>query len=240
MTLNDGVEMKNYVCIGGSQGIGLETIKILLDEDCHIFCVSRNKGDLPLSEKITHISLDVLTYPTLEFLDTVERIDGYVYFPGSISLNSFSRFSKADFINDFELNVTANVELLKQVLPKLKKSDAPSVVFFSTVAVQTGMTFHSLVSTSKGAVEGLTRSLAAELAPKIRVNCVAPSLTETPLARKIVSNERMKKASEEKHPLKRIGEASEVAQACHYLLTSKSSWVTGQILRVDGGMSSIK
>ena len=132
------------------------------------------------------------------------------------------------------------MRIIQELLPRLKKAEQSSIVLFSTVAVQNGFNFHSLVSSSKGAVEGLTRALAAELAPNIRVNAIAPSLTDTPLAGKLLSNDQRRKALSEQNPFKRVAEATDIAQAACYLLKSDSSYVTGQILHVDGGMSVIK
>jgi len=125
-------------------------------------------------------------------------------------------------------------------LPRLKKSENASIVLFSTVAVQTGFNFHSQVAVSKGAIEGLSRSLAAEFAPKIRVNAIAPSLTDTGLASKLLSSEEKKQANAERHPLKKIGTPKDIAEMAVFLLSEKANWITGQILHVDGGMSSIK
>ena len=126
------------------------------------------------------------------------------------------------------------------MLPRLKKSGNASIVLFSTVAVQSGLPFHTQVAASKGALEGLTKALAAELAPTIRVNCIAPSLTDTPLAASLLNTEQKKEAIALRHPLKRIGTAGDIANMASFLLSPKASWITGQILHVDGGMSSLK
>jgi NAD(P)-dependent dehydrogenase (short-subunit alcohol dehydrogenase family) len=144
------------------------------------------------------------------------------------------------FKNDFETNVLGAVKVIQKYLPNLQKSEKASIVLFSTVAVQTGMSFHASVAASKGAIEGLTRSLAAELSPKIRVNCIAPSLTDTPLAAKLLDSEQKKIASSERHPLKTIGEAADVASMVTWLLSDSAKFVTGQVFKMDGGISSIK
>jgi len=167
-------------------------------------------------------------------------LDGVVYCPGSINLKPFHRIKPADFIADYNLQVVGAVKVLQTVLPRLKKSAAPSVVLFSTVAVQNGFTFHSQVSSSKGAVEGLVRALSAEFAPKIRVNGIAPSITDTPLASRILGSDEKKEANAQRHPLKKIGQPSDLAEMAVFLLSEKSSWMTGQILHVDGGMSVIR
>jgi NAD(P)-dependent dehydrogenase (short-subunit alcohol dehydrogenase family) len=163
-----------------------------------------------------------------------------VYCPGSINLRPFERIKPADFEADFKLQVTGAIKVLQLVLPRLKKSANASIVLFSTVAVQSGLPFHTQVSISKGAIEGLTRALAAEYAPKIRVNCIAPSLTDTPLAASLLNTDQKKEANALRHPLKRVGTTEDIANMAAFLLSDKSSWITGQILHVDGGMSAIK
>ena len=167
-------------------------------------------------------------------------IDGLVYCPGTINLKPFRRLIEADFLHDFRVNVTGAVKVIQQAYNALRKSDQASVVLFSTVAVQLGMNFHSSVAASKGAVEGLVRSLAAEFSPKIRVNAIAPSLTDTPLAAGLLAGEARQKASAEMHPLKRYGNPSDIASAAVFLLNPSSSWITGQVLHVDGGLSALK
>jgi NAD(P)-dependent dehydrogenase (short-subunit alcohol dehydrogenase family) len=163
-----------------------------------------------------------------------------VYCPGSINLRPFSRIPASDFLQDYTLNVLGAVKCIQTVLPNLKKSNQGSIVLFSTVAVQTGMPFHSIVSSSKGAIEGLTKALAAELAPVIRVNCIAPSLTDTPLANSLLSTEEKILTSANRHPMKKIGTAQELAAMAKFLLLEDSTWITGQIFHVDGGMSTIR
>jgi NAD(P)-dependent dehydrogenase (short-subunit alcohol dehydrogenase family) len=169
-----------------------------------------------------------------------EPIDGIIYCPGTINLKPLKSLKIEDFQNDFEVNVLGAVKVINKYFNNLKSAEKSSVVLFSTVAVQTGMTYHASVSASKGAVEGLTRSLAAEFSPNIRVNCIAPSITNTPLADKLLNNEAKLKASEDRHPLKRIGSAEEIAKIVEFLLSSNSGFITGQILKVDGGISSVK
>jgi len=227
--------MKNYLIVGGSSGIGKALVD-LINKEGHKTYATYNKNP---GEGGSYHFLDV-TAETLDLNFLPDSLDGFAYCPGSINLVPFARIKPDDFINDFQLQVVGAIRILQAILPKLKAAENASVVFFSTVAVQTGYNFHSQVATSKGALEGLTRSLAAELAPKIRVNAIAPSITDTPLAAKFLSSEDKKHANAQRHPLKKIGTPEDVAQMAAFLLSDKSSWMTGQILAVDGGMSSVK
>jgi len=228
-----------YLIIGGSSGIGL-AITELLSDGKHEVHATYNKTVPPSSlAGVSYHHLDVLE-PTfaLDFLPN--ELDGIVYCPGAIELKPFARISPENFTTDFNLQVLGAIKVVQHCLPQLKKGNAPSILFFSTVAVQTGFNFHSQVAVSKGAIEGLTRSLAAELSPTIRVNAIAPSLTETPLAAKLLNSEEKKQANADRHPLKRIGTPSDIAEMAAFLLSSKSAWITGQIIGIDGGMSAIK
>lgn len=214
--------MKNIVIIGGSHGITEPLVK-LLEPTCQVFSFSRTTNFDVLKDALPS--------------DLPEVIDGVVYAPGSINLKPFHLLKAEDFQKDFELNTLGAVRILQALYPKLKKSEAASVVLFSTVAVQKGMSFHASIAMAKGAIEGLTRSLAIEWAPKIRVNAIAPSLVDTPLAAKITGNPKTLEVTTEKHPLKRIGNQMDIAEAAAFLLGDKSSWMTGQVLAVDGGLS---
>ena len=230
---------KKYLIVGGSSGIGLALTKRLAAEGNKVIVLSRNQNQLELNDNIEHHKIDVLdqsqNLPSFE-----EELDGLAYCPGSINLKPFKSLKEQDYIDDFRINALGAVKVINQYLPNLKKSEKPSIVLFSTVAVQTGMPYHASIAMAKGAVEGLTRSLAAEFAPKIRVNAIAPSLTDTPLARKILSTDEKKEASAKRHPLNSVGKAEDIANTAYFLLSDESSWVTGQILHIDGGMSSLR
>jgi len=228
---------KNILIIGGSSGIGL-ALADLLSSSNNIYVASRSSDNLA-GLNAHHINFDA----TSESLDTSllpEKLDGFVYCPGSINLRPFKGLSVEAFEKDFQINVTGAINSLKNVLGNLSASGNASIVFFSTVAVQTGMPFHSSVAASKGAIEGLTRSLAAEFAPKIRVNAIAPSLVNTPLASKFLNNDTKLEKANERHPLGRIGSAKEIAQATAFLLGEESSWMTGRVLQLDGGIGNLK
>lgn len=230
--------MANYLVIGASSGIGKQ-VATQLAENGHKVFASYNKNEMASSENIEFYKVDVLEEePDLSFIP--DTLDGLVYCPGSINLKPFNRIKPADFAADFNLQVGGAVKIIQAVLPKMKSSEQASIVLFSTVAVQMGLPFHTQVSASKGAIEGLTKALAAELSPKIRVNCIAPSLTDTPLAASLLNTEQKQEANAQRHPLKRIGQPTDIANMVEFLLSDKSTWVTGQIFHVDGGMSTIK
>ncbi|RME33330.1 MAG: SDR family oxidoreductase [Deltaproteobacteria bacterium] len=232
--------MKNtYVLIGGSSGIGLEVAKKLDAEDNQVFVLCRHRRALPESDRIVHIPFDVLQEPFPEVALPVEAINGLAYFPGSINLKPFRSLKQSDFMSDLAINYLGAVRVLQSFEQALKKGTG-SVVLFSTVAVQTGMPFHASVAGAKGAIEGLVRALAAEWAPTVRVNAVAPSLTRTPLAARLLDSPRKEEAAATRHPLKRVGNPREIADAVCYLLSPEASWITGQIWHLDGGMSNIR
>ncbi|MDF4223146.1 SDR family NAD(P)-dependent oxidoreductase [Maribacter sp. M208] len=226
--------MKNILLIGGSHGIGLSIVKEL-QETHKLFVASRTVEDLQ-HKNITHIPFDVTT----DVLDTSvlpEKLDGFVYCPGSINLKPFKMMSLDTIQTDMELNFFSMVRVVKEIISKM--NDGASMVFFSTIAVGTGMPFHTSVSAAKGAIEGFAKSLAAEYAPKLRINVVAPSLVDTPLAKRLLNNDKKREMMNERHPLKRVGNAEDIANAAIFLLGDKSTWMTGQVIGVDGGLSTL-
>ena len=230
--------MRNYVIIGGSSGIGSEIVTLLEEEGANLIA-TYNKNEIKDRLNVKYIKLDVNS-SQLDLDELPEEIHGLAYCPGSINLKPFHRFTDEDFMEDFQLQVLGATKIIRQLLPRLKKTEDASIILFSTIAVQSGFNFHSQVAISKGAIEGLTRSLAAELAPLIRVNAIAPSLTDTNLASRFINTPEKHKNQSEKNPLKKIGTARDIAHASVFLLTPKSSWITGQIIHIDGGDSKIK
>ena len=229
----------NYLVVGGSSGIGLELVRTLLKDGHTVYSASRQMRELPAEAKF--IELDILGDVSILKTEVPEELHGIAYCPGTINLKPFGRLSEDDFLNDYKTNVLGAIKVLQQVIPKLKNVPTSSVVLFSTVAANTGMGFHASVSASKSALQGLAVSLAAEFAAsKIRVNVIAPSLTDTPLASALLSNPERKEASDKRHPLGRIGSATEIADAAAFLLLDKSAWITGQVLGIDGGMSTLR
>jgi 3-oxoacyl-[acyl-carrier protein] reductase len=227
---------KTILLIGGNSGIGLATARLLQAQGNSLVAAARSPGPLAaLGIPVQHF--DALQPGPLELPPV---LDGFVYFPGSISLKPFHRLTPEDFLNDFRVNCLGAVAALQSALPALKAADSASVVLFSTIAVARGLSFHASIAAAKGAVEGLTLSLAAELAPKIRVNAIAPSLTDTPLATNLLNSDVKKEAASKRHPLQQVGDPEDVAQLVAFLLSDASRFFTGQILRPDGGLSSVR
>ncbi|NND05285.1 MAG: SDR family oxidoreductase [Saprospiraceae bacterium] len=228
--------MRNYLVVGGSSGIG-EALTEILGQSHRVYA-TYNSHQKSNDGNVSYHPLNVLS-DTFDLSFLPEKLDGVAYCPGSILLKPFHRFKDEDFMEDYKLQALGAVKTVRQVLPMIKSGDHPSIVFFSTIAVQRGFNFHSLVSMSKGAIEGLTRSLAAELSPTIRINAVAPALTDTPLAAKLLNTPEKSAAHAEKNPLKKVGTPQDIAATAAYLLSPQSGWITGQIFHVDGGFSSI-
>lgn len=231
--------MANYLIIGASSGIG-KALAIHMATIGHQVYGTYHTHEINIEHPlINYYQLNVLDEnSSVDFLP--ESLSGVIYCPGSINLRPFERIKPADFTSDYNLQVVGAIKVIQAVASKLKNSENASIVFFSTVAVQLGLPFHTQVSASKGAIEGLTKALAAEYAPKIRVNCIAPSLTNTPLAANLLNTDQKKEANALRHPLKRIGTTDDIVHMVEFLVSSKASWITGQIMHVDGGISTLK
>lgn len=230
--------MGKYVVVGGSQGIGHSIVANLISQGHQVINLSRNPSDVPGVENFQFDALE----SNEGIYNTIQgSLDGLVYCPGSINLKPFGRLTSVDFEKDFQINVLGAVKAIQGFLPALKSSSTSSVVLFSTVAVQTGMGFHASIASAKGAIEGLTRSLAAELSSaKIRVNAIAPSLTQTPLANALLNSDEKIEAAGKRHPLGRVGQPTDMANMALFLLNPENAWITGQILKVDGGMGDLR
>lgn len=226
--------MKTAIIIGGSKGIGKAILNMLLDTH-KVINLSRT---VPEQE---HSNLQHITFNTLtDTLPEVQAADALIYCPGSINLKPFARLSLDEFREDFEINVLGAIKSIQHYLPALKQSNSPSILLFSTVATKLGMPFHTSVATAKSALEGLVKSLGAELAPHIRINAIAPSVTDTELASKLLRNEKMVETITERHPLKKILKPQEVAEMAVFLISDKSSSISGQIFPMDNGIVTFK
>jgi len=226
--------MRNILVIGGSKGIGKAIITNLVEEN-HVYNVSRTSPDFS-HNNLTHFSLDILT----DELPEIDKIDTLIYCPGSINLKPISRLKLEEFRDDFEINVVGAVKTIQKYLPKLKEGNSPNILLFSTVASKLGMPFHASVAAAKSAVEGLTKSLGAELAPTIRINAIAPTVTDTDLASKLLRNDRMIENITERHPLKKYLQPKEVADLATFLTSDKAKSISGQIFELDCGIVSFK
>lgn len=224
--------MKKLVIIGGSKGIG-QAIITLLKDTYSIINISRTT--IETTNNITHHTVNILE----DDLPIIDAIDALVYCPGSINLKALSRLDLDDFQNDFNINVLGAIKTIKHYEKALIQGQG-SVVLFSSVATQMGMPFHASIATSKAALEGLTKSLAAEYTTKIRFNIIAPTITDTPLASKLLRNDKQRKTMSERHPLKSILDPKEVAALTQYLLSSDAKSISGQTFPIDAGITSLK
>jgi NAD(P)-dependent dehydrogenase (short-subunit alcohol dehydrogenase family) len=230
----------SFVVVGGTSGIGLDITGRLVKRGHSVTVISRSERAVAGLPGVSHLSVDI-TSDDIDPQQLPERIQGLAFCPGSIRLRPFHRLKDTDFESDWRINLLGAVKAVQACLPGMKKAEVPaSVVLFSTVAVGTGMPFHASIASAKGAVEGLTRSLAAEFAPKIRVNAIAPSLTDTHLAKTLLSDDGKRQAAADRHPLKRVGSPGDSAAAAIFLLDSDASWISGQIIAVDGGMGALR
>jgi 3-oxoacyl-[acyl-carrier protein] reductase len=226
--------MKNIVIIGGSKGIG-SAILLQQLENSTVYNISRTTPDIS-HPNLVHYPIDVLK----DALPEIENIDTLIYCPGSINLKPIGSLSIDDFRNDFEINVIGAVKTIQKYLPALKKGTNPSIVLFSTVAVKLGMPFHASIAVAKAGIEGLVKSLGAELASSVRINAIAPTITETSLSASILRNDRMKENMTERHPMKGYLKPEEVAEMANYLISEKTKSISGQIFEMDYGIVTFK
>ncbi|MDT3401437.1 SDR family NAD(P)-dependent oxidoreductase [Mucilaginibacter terrae] len=231
---------KNYLIAGAASAIGTILLKSLSAKGANIYAMSR-QDSTEWPDDIHYMPADVSKPVDGLAAFLPQQLHGLVYCAGSINLKPFARLTDDDFMNDYLINTLGAIRVIRQALPKLKASGNASVVLISSVAAQTGMAYHTSISTAKGALEGFALALAAEVAnQQIRVNVVAPSLTDTPLASALLSSDEKKEASNKRHPLGRYGQPGDISNAIEFLLSENSGWVTGQVLPVDGGMGKLK
>lgn len=228
--------MKNILIIGGSSGVGKSLVKRLKANNNLISTYHKNPQEN--SENVNFYEYDVIS-DSPSNLQIPETLDSIIYCPGTINLKPFNRYTEDELIDDFKINVLGFLKILSAFKRHLLNTDNPSIVLFSSVAAQKGIAYHTQVACSKGAIESLTKTLAAELAPKIRVNAIAPSLLDTPLADKFLNSELKIKNNIERHPLKKIGEANDISSMVEFLISDNAKWITGQVINIDGGLSTL-
>jgi len=226
--------MRRIIVIGGSKGIGNAIVSSLVEKNT-VINISRS-APLQPHTNLTHYHCDILS----DDLPLIDKVDVLIYCPGSINLKPISRLKLDDFRSDFEINVIGAVKAIQHFLPVLKNGTHPNILLFSTVASKLGMPFHASIAAAKSAVEGLTKSLGAELAPTIRVNAIAPTVTDTDLASKLLRNERMIENITERHPLKKYLQPNEVSDLANFLISNKATSISGQIFELDCGIVSFK
>ena len=231
---------KNILVVGGSSGIGLSLVKLLHQQKANIFVVSRSPSE-EWPEDIQFLKADITGNLDAVEMFLPQQLHGLVYCVGSINLKPFTRLTAEDFLNDYKLNVLGAALILQKSIKPIKNATGASIVLISTVAAKTGMPYHGSIAAAKGAVEGMALSLAAELAAQqIRVNVVAPSLTDTPMAHNLLSTQEKREASAKRHPLGKIGQPEDISHLIAFLLSEESSWMTGQVIGLDGGLGKLK
>lgn len=224
---------KTYILAGSNSAIAKATASTLSAQGHKVIEISRANPE-------NEYQYQVERYEQGQFPSFEEKINGLVYFPGTINLKSFGQLTMNDFQNDFSIHVLGAIAFVKSYLNLLEKDGKSSIVFISSVAGSVGMPFHSSVAVAKSALEGLTKSLASELAPGVRVNAIAPSLVNTPLGERFINTPEKLSAIEKRNPLRKVGEPNDIANMINFLLSEQANWITGQIIGVDGGMNNIK
>ncbi len=226
--------MKTIVIVGGSKGIGKAIINSLI-KYCNVINISRSIPEIS-HNNLTHHKCDI----TINELPNIDAADALIYCPGSINLKPFSKLSINDFKSDFEINLLGAVKAIQKYLPILKNGSKPAIVLFSSVATKLGMPYHASIAVAKSGVEGLVKSLGAELAPILRINAIAPTVTNTPLASKLLRNDRMIENITERHPLKKFLSPEEVADMVEFLISNKAASISGQVFEMDCGIVNFK
>ena len=235
---------KKILIFGATGSVGSSLTKLVKESSMDAHLIGKNEDEISNLKDQTGFSYSIADVTDQNFIETIDKdldgleISGIAYCVGSIDLKPLNLVSKKDYLKSFELNLFPIVEIIKKYKDNLKKNKS-SVVLFSTVAVKQGFPNHSIISPVKASLEGLTVSLAAELAPNVRVNCIAPSLSKSKMAGKILSNPKIAEGIAKQHPLKRVGEGYDSAALARFLLSDESSWITGQIIGVDGGRSNV-
>ena len=235
---------KKILIFGATGSVGSSLTKLVKEASMDAHLIGKNEDEISNLKDQTGFSYSIADVTDQNFIETIDKdldgleISGIAYCVGSIDLKPLNLVSEKDYLKSFELNLFPIVEIIKKYKDNLKKNKS-SVVLFSTVAVKQGFPNHSIISPVKASLEGLTVSLAAELAPNVRVNCIAPSLSKSKMAGKILSNPKIAEGIAKQHPLKRVGEGNDSAALARFLLSDESSWITGQIIGVDGGRSNV-
>lgn len=233
-------QKKNILVVGGSSGIGLSLVNLLDQQDANVYVISRSASE-NWPAHVQYLQADVTGNLDAVASFLPEQLHGLVYSVGSINLKPFNRLTEDDFLNDYRINVLGAARMIQQSLKQLKNAGPSAVVLISSVAAKTGMPYHASIAAAKAGVEGLAVSLAAELAAQqIRVNVVAPSLTDTPLAQNLLSSPEKREASAKRHPLGKIGQPEDIGKLIAFLLSEESSWITGQVIGIDGGLGKLK
>ncbi|MGB3181784.1 MAG: SDR family oxidoreductase [Cyclobacteriaceae bacterium] len=233
-----GFESRNFLVLGANTGVGKLIAEQLTEKGATVYGTSRSGDDMPDNVKSIALDVNKLDDQLEQLPDTLH---GVAYAVGTITLKPFQALSPETFLEDYQINVLGAIKVLQKVYKRLMKADSASVVLYSTVAAKVGLNFHTSIASAKAAVEGLARSLACEWAPRnIRVNCIAPSLTDTPLAENLLSSEDKREAGKKRHPIGRYGKPEDISSATLFLLSDQNSWITGQVLSLDGGLSTLR